>query len=195
MTDDTVAADQLHQELSIDQRLAMKTAASNLRAEFGDMFGVETIERFLHSSYDQFADRATVPVSCRCWPNGLRANDCAPSRASRVNTTMASRRYFSCARTTPGGRRWRWASSLIWPAMRRSRGPAAPSPASRSIRRPSMRCLNGVSTSRTNTRSPGRMRSRRPRTSSSRWAAATLVRSFRDVAMKTGTSTTPLEWG
>lgn len=61
MTDHTVAAHQLHQELSIDQRLAMKTAASNLRTEFGDMFGVETIELFLHSSYDQFADRATVP--------------------------------------------------------------------------------------------------------------------------------------
>jgi len=59
MTDNTVDAP--HQELSIDQRLAMKTAASNLRAEFADMFGVETIERFLHSSYDQFADRATVP--------------------------------------------------------------------------------------------------------------------------------------
>ena len=61
MTDHTVAAHQRHQELSIDQRLAMKTAASNLRTEFGDMFGVETIELFLHSSYDQFADRATVP--------------------------------------------------------------------------------------------------------------------------------------
>ena len=25
------------------------------------MFGVETVERYLHSSYDQFAGRATVP--------------------------------------------------------------------------------------------------------------------------------------
>ena len=47
-------------ELSIDQRLALKTAATQLLTEFGDMFGVETIERFLHSSYDQFAGRATV---------------------------------------------------------------------------------------------------------------------------------------
>ena len=61
MTDNSVAAHQLHQELSIDQRLAMKTAASNLRKEFGDLLGVETIEVFLHSSYDQFAERATVP--------------------------------------------------------------------------------------------------------------------------------------
>jgi arsenate reductase (thioredoxin) len=47
-------------ELSIDQRLALRTAATQLLGEFGDMFGVETIERFLHSSYDQFAGRATV---------------------------------------------------------------------------------------------------------------------------------------
>ena len=50
-----------HPDLSIDQRLALKTAASNLVSEFSEMFGVETIERFLHSSYDQFATRASVP--------------------------------------------------------------------------------------------------------------------------------------
>jgi len=50
-----------HPDLSIDQRLALKTAASNLVGEFSEMFGVETIERFLHSSYDQFAATATVP--------------------------------------------------------------------------------------------------------------------------------------
>ena len=61
MSENTVAEDHLHHDLSIDQRLALKTAAANLRTEFGDMFGVETIERFLHSSYDQFAGRATVP--------------------------------------------------------------------------------------------------------------------------------------
>jgi arsenate reductase (thioredoxin) len=47
-------------DLSIDQRLALNTAATRLRKEFSDTFGVETIERFLHSSYDQFAGRATV---------------------------------------------------------------------------------------------------------------------------------------
>ena len=61
MSENTVAEDHLHHDLSIDQRLALKTAAANLRTEFGDMLGVETIERFLHSSYDQFAGRATVP--------------------------------------------------------------------------------------------------------------------------------------
>lgn len=51
----------LRSDLSIDQRLAMKTAAGQLQREFDGVFGVETIERFLHSSYDQFAGRATVP--------------------------------------------------------------------------------------------------------------------------------------
>jgi arsenate reductase len=41
--------------------MALKTAAAQLQSDFGDMFGVETIERFLHSSYDQFASRASVP--------------------------------------------------------------------------------------------------------------------------------------
>jgi arsenate reductase len=51
----------LRQDLSIDQQLALKTAATRLRREFDAIFGVETIERFLYSSYDQFAGRATVP--------------------------------------------------------------------------------------------------------------------------------------
>jgi arsenate reductase len=50
----------LRPDLSIDQRLALKTAAAHLQHEFSNMFGVETIERFLHSSYDQFATRASI---------------------------------------------------------------------------------------------------------------------------------------
>jgi len=50
-----------HPDLSIDQQLALRTAATRLHSEFGEHFGVETIERFLHSSYDQFAGRATIP--------------------------------------------------------------------------------------------------------------------------------------
>jgi arsenate reductase len=46
--------------LSIDQQLAMRTASSNLGREFSGIFGTETIERFLHTSYDEFADRAVV---------------------------------------------------------------------------------------------------------------------------------------
>jgi arsenate reductase (thioredoxin) len=44
--------------LSPDQRLALKTAARNLKDDFAGTFSVETIELFLQTSYDQFADRA-----------------------------------------------------------------------------------------------------------------------------------------
>lgn len=48
-------------DLSIDQRVALQTAARRLRREFDGIYGVETIERFLHTSYDQFAVRSTIP--------------------------------------------------------------------------------------------------------------------------------------
>lgn len=47
--------------LTLDQQVSLKTAAARLNGEFRDTFGVETIERFLSSSYDQFAGKATVP--------------------------------------------------------------------------------------------------------------------------------------
>ena len=47
-------------DLSIDQQLALRTAATNLEREFDGTFGTETIDRFLHSSYDEFAGRALV---------------------------------------------------------------------------------------------------------------------------------------
>jgi len=46
--------------LSIDTSLALRTAASRLADEFIGTFGTETIERFLHSSYDQLAQQAAV---------------------------------------------------------------------------------------------------------------------------------------
>jgi hypothetical protein len=48
-------------DLSIDQQLALRTATARLGDEFADIYGIETIERFLHSSYDQFAAHSTVP--------------------------------------------------------------------------------------------------------------------------------------
>jgi arsenate reductase (thioredoxin) len=48
-------------ELSVDQQLALRTAAARLADDFTGVFGTETVERFLHSSYDQFAVRSTVP--------------------------------------------------------------------------------------------------------------------------------------
>jgi protein-tyrosine-phosphatase len=49
-----------HPDRSIDQQLALTTAATNLQRQFDGVFGAETIERFLHSSYDEFAGRAVV---------------------------------------------------------------------------------------------------------------------------------------
>jgi len=48
-------------DLSVDQQFALLSAARNLTREFSGVFGQETIDRFLHSSYDEFAGRATVP--------------------------------------------------------------------------------------------------------------------------------------
>jgi arsenate reductase len=46
--------------LSLDQELALKTAAKDLGHEFAGVFSTERMELFLHSSYDQFADGARV---------------------------------------------------------------------------------------------------------------------------------------
>jgi arsenate reductase len=51
----------VRRDLSIDQQHALTTAATRLHTDYGEHFSVETIERFLHSSYDQFAGRATIP--------------------------------------------------------------------------------------------------------------------------------------
>ena len=47
--------------LPLDQSLAMRSASTRLGGEFDGIYGRETIERFLHSSFDQFAADATIP--------------------------------------------------------------------------------------------------------------------------------------
>jgi arsenate reductase len=47
-------------DITLEQSLALRAAAERLAGEFDGSFGTDTIERFLHSSYDQFAGRATV---------------------------------------------------------------------------------------------------------------------------------------
>ncbi len=46
--------------ISIDQQLALRTAATRLHERFAGIFSTETIERFLHHSYEEFANRATA---------------------------------------------------------------------------------------------------------------------------------------
>jgi arsenate reductase (thioredoxin) len=48
--------------LGPDQQYALRSAARGLGEQFAGVFGSETIERFLYSSYDQFASAATVPT-------------------------------------------------------------------------------------------------------------------------------------
>jgi arsenate reductase (thioredoxin) len=48
------------ESLHSDEKLALKQASARLADDFAGLYGTETIERFLASSFDQFADRAKV---------------------------------------------------------------------------------------------------------------------------------------
>lgn len=48
------------ESLALDQQLALRSAAKTLHNEFDGTFSTETIELFLASSYDQFAERARI---------------------------------------------------------------------------------------------------------------------------------------
>jgi protein-tyrosine-phosphatase len=48
------------ESLHTDEKLALKQASARLADRFAGLLGTETIERFLASSFDQFADRAKV---------------------------------------------------------------------------------------------------------------------------------------
>jgi arsenate reductase len=48
------------EDLSFEHQMVLRAAADRLGQEFAGVFGAETIERFLHSSYDDFASRMKV---------------------------------------------------------------------------------------------------------------------------------------
>jgi protein-tyrosine-phosphatase len=48
------------EDLTNEQQQALRSAASNLHREFEGVFGTETIEQFLATSYEQFASNAKV---------------------------------------------------------------------------------------------------------------------------------------
>ncbi|MGA8246851.1 MAG: arsenate reductase ArsC [Nocardioides sp.] len=54
------SAGQARLDITLDQQVALRGAATRLADDFAGTYGPETIERFLLSSYDEFADRATV---------------------------------------------------------------------------------------------------------------------------------------
>ncbi len=52
--------DSAEPDLGLEQKMALRNAASRLQRQFDGVFNTETIERFLYSSYDEFASRSTV---------------------------------------------------------------------------------------------------------------------------------------
>ncbi len=64
MSDPTISSPNLgpraEGETTLDQQVALHSAAVRLAEEFTGRFNSETIERFLSSSYDEFAGRATI---------------------------------------------------------------------------------------------------------------------------------------
>ena len=176
---DHVAADldrHLRADLSIDQRLALKTAATRLQKEFAAMFGVETIERFLHSSHDQFATRASIAnflplLAERFARQRLRALAKVEGKSDDGRPTV----LFLC--THNAGRsqmalgfftRLAGDAAVAWLAAR--------SPAMRSTRPRSRRWPSVGSTYPASTPSRGPMRSSGPPTWSSPWDAVTRAR-------------------
>jgi arsenate reductase len=49
------------EDITLGQREALTGAVTRLAQAYDGVYGAETIERFLHSAYDQFASTATVP--------------------------------------------------------------------------------------------------------------------------------------
>jgi len=47
-------------DITLDQQVALKSAATRLAQEFAGAFNQQTIERFLTTSYDEFAGKATM---------------------------------------------------------------------------------------------------------------------------------------
>lgn len=52
--------DHLRDDIPLEHRVVLRSSAAFLQQEFHGNFGLETIERFMHSSYDEFATRVTV---------------------------------------------------------------------------------------------------------------------------------------
>ncbi|MEV0158192.1 hypothetical protein AB0H57_31485 [Micromonospora sp. NPDC050686] len=48
------------QKITLDEQVALHTAATRLAEKFDGIYGTATIERFLHSSYDQLATAASI---------------------------------------------------------------------------------------------------------------------------------------
>ena len=92
--------------LSIDTTLALRTAAARLAEEFTGTFGSETIERFLHSSYDQLAQHAAVTKFLPLMSERFARHGYTPSPKWRASISKARPPSCSYAPTTRAGLRW-----------------------------------------------------------------------------------------
>jgi arsenate reductase (thioredoxin) len=70
-------------DLSVDQHVALRTAATGLQREFDGTFGVETIDRFLLSSYDPIRREGNVPQLPAAARGTLRPSTPQRARESR----------------------------------------------------------------------------------------------------------------
>ena len=176
-------------EFTVDQRLSLTTAARNLAREFDGVFSEETIELFLATSYDQFADRAKfnhfLPLLAeRFARQRLKAlakvegktSGGVPSCCSCVSTTGTLQMALGWFNALAGDRATAWSGGSE-PGVEVD--PAA-----------SRQWLRSVLTLHTSTRSRGRRRSSKPPMQWSRWAAATPVRSSRASGTRIGPSMT-----
>lgn len=60
MSDTHLVSQRTRESLHPDEKLALRQASARLEDEFSVHYGPETIERFLASSFDQFASRSTI---------------------------------------------------------------------------------------------------------------------------------------
>ena len=177
------------ESLTPDQRLALKSAAANLREHFAGTFSQETIELFLGTQLR--------PVQQPGEADPLPAADGRAVRPPAADRPRACRGTgqddgvpwcCSCASTTRGDPRWHWLRSTT-AGDRRSSGPAGPSRARGGIA-PRSKRWRRASTTPASTPSHGRMRSCRLPTWSSPWDVATHARSFPANATRSGYSRT-----
>ena len=123
-----------HPEITLDQQVALRTAATRLSRDFDGSFGVEAIERFLHTSYDQFAARATVvnflPLLAERFARQRQKALAKVARCSRASGTRNGCWTTRPARTSPpsarSATRSNAGSAPCWTSWR------SPSPVSRS---------------------------------------------------------------
>jgi hypothetical protein len=154
-----------HPDLSIDQQVALRTAASKLGREFADIYGPETIERFLASSYDQFATTSTIPNFLP-----LLAERFARQRLDALARVEGHHRdgkpvvLLLCTHNAGRSQMALGFFTKLTSDRARWPGPAAPNLATRSTRRRSPSWPNAASTSPASTRSRGLMGSSAPPT-------------------------------